>query len=368
MADVDRAAIRHHLDMLYGTADAGWLAVWHHPSKATTWHRATDPDGAAAAIAAAGATGNVYAGVGLHPAPVARGRGEASGVSVLPGLFVDVDIAGDGHKTGALPPDLNAAKRLIAAALPGMLPTYVVDTGHGLHCYWLLHECWELATDADRAHAQRLNRALQWLVIREGRRHGWAIDNTSDLARVLRPAGTVNRKPGLPERPVVVMRDHGQRFGIEDLEARLPLDDDLFPTRTAAPVDRPPSRAAAAHWSRITAQCGYLKHCADDAAVLSEPEWHAAMTVVARCVDGAAIAHRISAPYPAYDPAETDRKHAYAEGRDNPIRCATVRHERGGEPWCSRCPHWGQITSPIQLGYARGFVFAPQTRGKGTDA
>jgi putative DNA primase/helicase len=360
----DRAAIRAHLAALYATADDGSLAVWHAQSKATAWVPVADLDLAAATIARIGTVGNAYLGVGLHPEPLGRNRrGDATGVCAIPGLFVEIDVAGPGHKAANLTPDTTAVGALVREAVP-VPPTYVLHSGGGIHAYWLFREVWHFANADEHRQASRMLRALQWLLIAEGRRRGWQIDNTSDLSRVLRPAGTVNRKPGLPERPVRVLVADGPRYAIEDLERILPLDDALFPDRPPRPTDRVPARAPAAHWSRVVAGCGYMRHCQEDAAVLSEPEWHSALTIVGRCVGGADVAHRISAPYPDYDPDETSRKFAYAEERDNPVRCDTVRRQRGGEPWCSRCPWWGRISSPIQLGYARGYRF--EGPGKGT--
>lgn len=360
----DLAAIRHHLEVLYGTADAGYLAVWQLPTRQTVWADVADLEAAAAAIALAGEAGNVYAGVGLHPAPLGgHARGEAAGVSAIPGLWVEVDIGTDGHADGARPPDLEAARRLVRAV--PVLPSYAVHSGGGVHCYWLFREVWHFENEADRAQAARMVRALQWLITRAAREHGWTIDPTADLARVLRPAGTVNRKPGLPPRPVRIISDHPERrYGIEELADRLPLADELFP-QGGAPRAAGPSRAPAAHWSRVAAQCGYMRHCVEDAATLSEPEWHAALTVAARCVNGEAIAHAISAPYPGYSPTETAAKHAYAAGRDNPIRCETIYRDRGGGPWCSACPHRGRITSPLQLGYPQGYRFTRPARPGG---
>lgn len=363
---VDREVIRRHLDTLYGTADRGHLAVWHHPTEATVWCAVDDLETAAATIARVGQTGNCYVGVGLHAAPPATGRGKADGVCAIPGLWVDIDLAGPGHKADNLPPDIKAAGQLVTKAMPGMPPTYAVATGGGLHAYWLFREAWEFDDDQERDHAKRMNRALQWTIRREARNRGWHVDDTADLARVLRPAGTVNRKAGIPERAVTVLRANGPRYGIEDLEAVLPLEDAMFSEAGNGRSSPGPGRAPTAHWSRIVAQCGFLRHCVDDAAALSEPEWHGALTVVARCVDGAAIAHRISAGYPLYDPTETQAKFDYAVGRDNPIKCQTVRRDRGGEPWCARCPHWQRITSPVQLGYPKGHRAPAPARERGT--
>jgi putative DNA primase/helicase len=102
-----------------------------------------------------------------------------------------------------------------------------------------------------------------------------------------------------------------------------------------------------------------MAHCEHDAATLSEPEWHAMMTILGRSHNGEAIAHRVSAPYPGYDPSETAQKFAYAFRADAPMHCATIRASRGGEPWCGGCPQWGRITSPITLGYAPRYYHQP---------
>jgi putative DNA primase/helicase len=347
------ADIRRYVETLFGSADSGHLPVWNSLTKRTNWVPVGDTDSIVAACIELGARGNVYTGVGLHSTPLGEhSRGRAASVSGIPGLWLDLDLAGPGHKTTNLPP-ASAAQHLITSAVP-VAPTYVINSGGGLHVYWLFKEFWVFAGEAERHHAARLARALQWMVITAAREHDWTVDNTADLARVLRPAGTINRKAGLLDRPVRVLQEPRHRYSIEDLEAILPLDDRAFPHmyhQTRVPRSGP-TRVPAALWSRITAQCPYMAHCEDDAATLSEPEWHAMMSVLGRCHKGETIAHRVSAPYPSYDADETAKKFAYAIRADAPMRCDTIRTFRGGEPWCSRCPHWGRIPSPITLGYA----------------
>jgi hypothetical protein len=364
-ARLDVAAMRVHYDALFGSADRDYLALWHLPSRLTTWVNAGDVAAVIAALIRQGDGGNSYNGIGLHPAPLGEhSRGTADGVCAIPGLWLDLDIAGPGHKATNRPPDADAAWQLIHAAVP-LPPSYVVGSGGGLHCYWLLHEPWTFDNDGERQHAGRLVRMLQWLVVREARKHGWLVDSLGDLSRVLRFAGTINRKNDVPERPVTVLQNVRRRYSIEELERVLPLDDPAFAhvrerTPTAGgPSQRGPSRTPAALWSRISAQCAYLSHCEHDAATLSEPEWHAAMTIIGRCHNGKAISRQVSSPYPGYSVDETQSKFSHALVRDTPMRCSTIRYERGGEPWCSGCPFWGRISSPIQLGYAPGYHHQP---------
>jgi putative DNA primase/helicase len=352
------ADVRRYFETLFGGAESGYLPLWHLPTKQTTWIPVTNADAAVEACKDLGHSGNLYVGVGLHPAPLGiHSRGAASGVCGIPGFWLDFDVAGPGHRATNLPP-ASAAQRLILGAVP-LPPSYVISSGGGLHCYWLLREFWHFADEDDRCHAVSLAGALQSLVIAAAQTRGWTVDHTSNLTQVLRPAGTINRKPRLPDRPVRVLQDVRRRYSIEDLEAVLPLDNPDFLHISDRPyVPRSgPARVPAALWSRIAAQCAFMAHCEADAASLSEPEWHAMMSILGCCHNGEAIAHRVSAPYPGYEASETDRKYAYAHSTNAPMRCETIRAYRSGEPWCSGCPHWGGIPSPIVLGYVPGYVY-----------
>ena len=76
-------------------------------------------------------------------------------------------------------------------ALP---PSLIVDSGHGLQPWWLFKKPWIFRDDEERREAQTLVGRFQATLQVIAEDHGWRIDNTSDLARVMRPAGTWNRK------------------------------------------------------------------------------------------------------------------------------------------------------------------------------
>jgi hypothetical protein len=152
----------------------------------------------------------------------ARGRGGAEHVGALVGVWADLDVAGPRHKDNAalpLPPDRAAAWQLLDAV--GLAPTAVVDSGGGLQAWWLLHEPWVLYDDADRAAAAAVSDSWGSTLVEHGRRAGWAVDDVSDLARILRPAGTWNRKPNVPAEPVVPVVTGGHRYWLEDVESVL---------------------------------------------------------------------------------------------------------------------------------------------------
>lgn len=154
------------------------------------------------------------------------------------GLWADIDIADpDVHKKWNLPPTLDAAMDLLAAA--GVEPTMIVHSGHGLQAWWLFHEFWRFDTDDHRlaaaALAQRWNTTLQ---VRAAERQ-WVVDSTFDLARVMRVPGTLNRK-GSPVVPVRLITADGPRYSPDDIDAHT-VDSSMLrgisPARTYVPDD-----------------------------------------------------------------------------------------------------------------------------------
>lgn len=121
-------------------------------------------------------------------------RGYANTTVVVPGLWLDLDIAGDGHEKKGLPrTQLDCDK--ILEEMP-FDPTWVIQTGGGTHVYWLFREPWVLDSDEERAEAASIVRGWQTLAIDAAANMGFAVDATHDLSRVLRPVGTINGKYG----------------------------------------------------------------------------------------------------------------------------------------------------------------------------
>lgn len=102
---------------------------------------------------------------------------------------------------------------------------------------------------------------------------------------------------------------------------------------------------------RIEAQCAFMRHCRDDAATLTEYEWYAWLTVLARCKDGERLAHEIGSVYPGYAPDDTSEKFRRASTETGPRTCAHIATLGTA---CAGCPlgkpNGGDITSPVQLG------------------
>jgi hypothetical protein len=158
---------------------------------------------------------DVYVGCGLRNndhGPYRRGGSEA--VGGVGGFWLDIDVAGPAHTKKNYPPDREAALSCLDE-LP-LRPTLIVDSGHGFQAWWLFRELWTFESPEEREHAQRLSHGLQLLVASVAATHGWMVDMTWDLARVLRLPGTINYKA--PSAPVTIWHDRGPRWNPSDFQ------------------------------------------------------------------------------------------------------------------------------------------------------
>lgn len=159
-------------------------------------------------------TKDVYFGVGLAGANFNR-RNAASEIVAIVGLWADIDLAAPWRPGKSLPKTQEEA-RTILEKLP-LAPSVLVDSGHGLHAYWLFKEPWTFETDAERLVAAKTARGWVETVRNAAQAFGWDVDSVGDLARVLRLPGTVNRK-GDPPVEVRVAESNDRRYNPGDFE------------------------------------------------------------------------------------------------------------------------------------------------------
>lgn len=225
----------------------GWLQVVDSGRNFFGQGFPTTPDGIAAAVAyAAGRDADQPQGIYFRattmntPTPKkpdgSLGRGGADITDAVPMLWADLDYGDEGHKRPPVnpvsgkeqapnPPTEDDARGLVAAAgLPE--PTVWVHSGGGLYPLWVLAE----QVDTDRA--ARLSEGIQEAIARASAARGWHYGTgVSDLARVLRLPGSVNRKTDNP-RPCRVVDGTWQPVPAELLPLPLPK---AAPTPKAAP-------------------------------------------------------------------------------------------------------------------------------------
>ena len=194
------------------TPEGSKLLVWTAPAKESRWYA----DLWQAADEASRLSGNVYFGVCLAPDDVCGGktRATAQQVSYATCLWADIDYVSPHHAKGNLPPSEADAMNCLREAFPPHLqPPVVINSGGGLQAFWPLAEPLDITSDIDRAGFAVIVRGWQGLLRATMERHGWTLDSTHDLARVMRLAGTENANAG--GKPVSLLNDAESRFELD---------------------------------------------------------------------------------------------------------------------------------------------------------
>lgn len=265
-------------------------------------------------------------------------------------FFIDLDV-GTGIKKY---PDKSSAlvgldEFIRIAEVP---PPVVVDSGTGIHAYWIFDEdieidVWVIYSQKFKIHCQNLKLLIDPVV-------------TADAARIMRVPESLNYKthPASQSRlisPTCHVYDFnlfkeyldGHVFDTRAILATVSggVDDD---TRKASlgTINFESEFALIAERSLAGDGCAQIKQALEGAATLSEPFWRAALSIAEHCTDRDTAIHLLSEDYPDYDRTETENK-AQAT-HDKPYACLQFDNINPGG--CTGCPHRGRITNPLALG------------------
>jgi len=333
------------LKTMYGNAPHGFLTVWTLPDKRTAFFSVTETASAVSYAERLFCTHDVYFGVGLRRENLGGNkRGGNDDVCLIPAFWSDIDILGAAHKEIALPPTEAAAMEFLDS-LP-LRPSIVVSSGNGLHVYWQFAEPLAIMTDAHRANIAAALNGWQKYVNNAAKERGWKLDNTSDLARVLRVPGGINRKLGNNVRSAVIAVND-VRYSPQDFSPYTVREEKTV----SVPIERQTEVAVTDFHCKVGAaekvvgQCAFIRYCRDNAAALTEPEWYAMVGNLALCSDGVEICHTFSKPYPKYEFAETDAKIAHARKAAKPHTCGYIQKSLGFD--CKNCAE--TCKSPVAL-------------------
>ena len=275
-------------------------------------------------------------------------------------FFMDLDCGKD-PKTGkdrAFPTKRAAVEALahflVSSGLDALGAPTLVDSGGGVHPYWLLD------ADIPIADWKPVAEALKVAAFK----HSFPIDTTvtADAARVLRVPGTNNNKT--TPRPVKIVSEGGV-FKFEAIKAALaayevtntPRTTPLAIAGTPIAPSAPSALATALAGSSQTkfrtimmktsdgVGCGqlanYIENAEDDGM---EPIWRGMLSWAKVCSDGIKGAEVISDMHP-YD---RDRMHQKLNDIKGPYSCASMNTIQQGI--CEKCQHWGRHTNPLFLG------------------
>jgi P4 family phage/plasmid primase-like protien len=335
------------LQTLYGNESNGWLTLWTSEDKKTKWYKVQELESAVNDAMNLRESKNVYFGLGLRKENLGEyKRGANKDIISLPCVWVEIDIKGGIHAADNLPTEEEVQSILNTFPLE---PSIVNNSGGGLHCYWLLDQPARIYNKKNMQSAERMLIRFQSVFIRLARAKGLKIDNTADLARVLRVAGTFNRK-GEPKPVGTQLFKPDNRYSIMDLSESIEEMESKLPS---APIERRERREYegeipdAKYVDKITNGCHFIHDYLDHKETAPYDEWIAALSIASYCEDGENLVHEWSTGHPNYDEQEVDRKYQHIREEMKPRTCQSIHQDFGK---CGSCPHFNKINSPIALG------------------
>lgn len=327
------------LEHLFKDVPHGFINIWDGRTKASSWFGITELDLAITRAEVVCAEGHdAYYSCCPQKMVPETGRGKGDAVECVPFLWAEIDVYDTlAHARNDYPPDGEAVKAVLTEF--GADPTWLVFSGHGYHAYWKLDE--PLPPDEGKAAVKALQDRLRDLF----QQRGWTMDNTADLARVLRVPGTTNFKA---EPISVEVKLHtGKEYSFDDL---------INVIRAEAAHQEPecdvPLSPGTTSGRRVVANCPFFQRIYKARQYVPEQEWFAFLTNLAQCEDGQAIVtevHKFCRPAAKkYTWEETLTKFLRAQSERKPITCAVIGEELHAKE-CQGCPHL-DIAAPVALG------------------
>jgi hypothetical protein len=260
-------------------------------------------------------------------------------------FFVDLDIGVKGYPTKQDADD--ALTKFLADT--GLPPPVKIDSGRGLHAYWIFDT--QVPAEDWKPYAERFKKFC--------RQSGLVIDPTvtADTARIMRSPETENFKED-PPAPTAVLQLSDTLYSFDkfrELLQDIEPDFDLSAVRGTLDED---TRKVALNENFETIfkdlavdslqgkGCGQIRYMLENPADVKEPLWRAGLSIAVHCTDGKTAIHMLSQDHPGYSPDETETKAEATHGK--PQRCTTF--ELLNPEGCKDCKFHGQITNPLALG------------------
>jgi hypothetical protein len=233
----------------------------------------------------------------------------------------------------------------------GLPRPLLVSSGWGVHCYWVQSE------DIPAAQWRRIAPIYRAVLDHYGIKHDPS--RTTDIASILRPPGTTNRKRADSPKTVKVLgavppKIEPAAFAkqLVELYKRHSLKIQALPTKRfdasggvnsdlVAGTEYPPSSA-----HEIANHCQQLRDFRDAAGDVAEPLWYPMLGLIKRTTEGEELCHEWSKGHPEYNAKKTQEK--IDQWEVGPPTCE--RLEKLRPEGCAGCRFKSKVKSPIQLG------------------
>lgn len=303
---------QNFLREIYKGCSGGYVTITTLPDRKTRWFKCTEIEKISKVAENLGKKTNVFFGVGLRNKVLPNGqRGSEKDILGITARYADIDVKGDAHAQTFLPSSVIEATDFLHGLK--IKPSVIVNSGNGIHGYWLLDKPFIIETEDDRKHISAIFKGFGKYVNGEAKKHGWKIDSVYDLARILRIPGTINHKLGTGAKCEVIEHSDN-RHNISDFMQFIHSYEGVVSiSKNAQSVEK------------VVGKCAFIKYCKDNAEHLPEPLWHAMITNLAPLKDSKSAIHEFSRSYPKYSFDETERKVQRAIQENKPHTCEYIR-------------------------------------------
>lgn len=269
-------------------------------------------------------------------------------------LVLDVDIGASDTKYHTKEEALDALTKFTAAL--DFKPPLIVDSGYGLHVYWLLSKAidsrkWELLAGYFKQIAVAVDSKL-------------AADTTriADSAGVLRVPGTKNYRNVDDPKPVKLLQYTEETDTVAEISRKLLLKGREFKISAAKLKPKPvkPGSQLSVDLGLdvphridvIMAKCNWMMQYWKNIKIASEQEWYAVLGLIKHCYHPnktmEELAHMFSRGHPGYSPEETEKKFEQVRmAQSGPSVC--TRFGKIIPERCVGCEYAKLVTSPAQL-------------------
>lgn len=269
-------------------------------------------------------------------------------------LVLDVDIGASDKKYHTKEEALDALKIFITAL--GLKTPIIVDSGYGLHVYWLLSRPldsmkWEILASYFKQIAVAVDPKL-------------AADTTriADSAGVLRVPGTKNYRKVDDPQGVKLLQYTEETDTITQISAKLfkkgkELNIAIKKVKikkvlTVSQLGMDLGLDVPHRIEEIVKKCRWVRTYYKNIATASEAEWYAILGLIKHCYhpkkNMRELAHMFSRGHPGYSEEETDKKFEQVRlAQSGPSMCArfgSIVPER-----CVRCEYAKMVNTPAQL-------------------
>lgn len=257
------------LNEIYKGCGNGFITITLLPQRKTLWFKTSDLSTAEKEVKTHGAKTNTFFGVGLRKKVLPNNlRGSENDILAITTLYADIDIKGEAHAQTELPSSVDESIKFLNL-LP-LKPSIIVNSGNGIHAYWLLDKPFKIENAKDREFIAEIFRGWSNCVNSKARDHGWKLDNVSDLARILRVPGSINHKLKNGSICRVIAGDRVRH----SLSNFVPFMGIYGKNNERVHFEATSSNDA----GKVINKCNFIRYCKENTGKLPEPYWHAMVT------------------------------------------------------------------------------------------